>query len=326
MKTFTGVCALALVVGACSSSTNPFTATTGTTTPDPGTGTTSSAVPAVIANDVDGISYDAAAQTLTVTGLTQDGTPLVNEYRHVATSFVAGYETFTAQNDPLGRHATAFVASREGVQAGMVITGGQFNKFFGGTQYSRDGAYEAPVAPEDRFDVTYHGNYAAGVNIQGPVTDLLPTVGLDDSIETSTQAGYIRGLMFVNVDLNDLSVEGQIYNRTRVGQLTPDTDPTVLGFQDLPSLVLVEGVLTDDGTFSGNIERDAEDGGTPGLKVGDFAGLIGGPEGVTMAGGTNVTDFLPNVADTNEIEYGVFVLDLCQAGDTDTICVNAQKP
>lgn len=320
MKKITGVCAFALVVGACGS-TNPFTTTS--TTTDPGT-STPGAIPATIASDLDSLSYDASSQTLTVTGLTQDGTPLVNQYNHVATSFVNGYETFTAQNDALGRHATAFVASREGIQAGMVITGGQFNKFFGGTYYERDGAYEAPVAPEDRFDVTYHGAYAGGLNLVGPETDLLDTPGVDSDVDTPTQASYVTGLMFVNVDLNDLSVEGEIYNRTAVLQLTPDTDPTVPGYLALPDIVLVEGVLADDGSFSGNLEVDAEDGGTVGLDVGDFAGLIGGPGGITMAGGTYIETFTDDIE--NEIEYGVFVLDLCQVGDTSPICVNALNP
>jgi hypothetical protein len=90
MKRFTSVCALALVVGACGGSgTNPFTAT------DTGTATTtttvptavSSGVPDVIANDVERISFDAENKTLTVTGLTQDGTSAVNEYRYVADGF-----------------------------------------------------------------------------------------------------------------------------------------------------------------------------------------------------------------------------------------------
>jgi hypothetical protein len=58
------------------------------------------------------------------------------------------------------------------------MTGGQFNKFFSGTFYERDGAFVAP----SRFDVTYHGTYAAGININvgGPVTDLKPLTGTVD--------------------------------------------------------------------------------------------------------------------------------------------------
>ena len=97
MKRFTSVCALALVVGACGGSgTNPFTATdTSTTTTATTTTTTvpttvtavSSGVPDVIANDVERISFNAENKTLTVTGLTQDGTSAANEYRHVADGF-----------------------------------------------------------------------------------------------------------------------------------------------------------------------------------------------------------------------------------------------
>ena len=78
--------------------------------------------------------------------------------------------------------------------------------------------------------------------------------------------------------------------------------------------------MAEDGTFAGDLEVD----GDVGNDIGDFAGLIGGPEGVTMAGGTNLENFTDVL--TNEIEYGVFVLDLCQAGDTDPTCVNATSP
>jgi hypothetical protein len=155
-RIYSGIAALAMLA-ACGGS-NPFLVTT-----DTGTGTTTtSTIPATIANDLDSLSFDAANRTLTVTGLTQDGTPLLNTYQFVSDgqqtitasdgtiyqAYVNGYTTFTAQNDALGRHATAFVASREGVQAGVVMTGGQFNKFFGGTFYERTGTYTAPSPPK----------------------------------------------------------------------------------------------------------------------------------------------------------------------------------
>jgi hypothetical protein len=316
------LCALALGVAACGDG-NPFTTGGGGT---PGGGTDDSTVPATILNDLDRIRFDAASNTLIVEGLTQDGVPLINEYTAVATTFAPGYTTFTGQNDPLGRHATAFVASRDGVQGGVVLTGGQFNRFFGGAFFERDGTYQAPTAPESRFDVTYYGNYAGGLNFPGPLTDLLPVQpGLDPDVDVPVQTAYVRGMMFVNVDLNDMSVEGEIYNRTGVFSANPDgslagTSLPDAGFLDLPDIVLVEGVLTNDGTFSGNLEVDGE----VGADIGDFAGVIGGPGGEAMAGGTTLADFDDRL--TNEIEYGVFVLDLCVAGNADPICVNALQP
>ena len=327
---------MALVVGACGGSgTNPFTATDTSTTTATTTTTVSSGVPEVIANDLERISFNAENNTLTVTGLTQDGTSAVNEYRYVAdgfkeitlkdftpddpdnnpkySAFVEGYTTFTQQNDALGRHSTAFVASRAGLQTGVVMTGGQFNNFFSGTFYERDGAFVAP----SRFDVTYHGTYAAGINVAGPVTDLKPLTGtVDPDINTPQQSGYIRGLMFVNVDLNDMSVEGGIYNRTAVLDQTTtffDDDPGYLG---LGNIVLVEGTLADDGSFAGKIENE---GNT--LTIGDFSGIIGGDAGQALAGGTRFETFTD--AYENEIEYGIFVLDICEVGDTGTICTNS---
>jgi hypothetical protein len=337
MKKFTSVCAFALVVGACSGS-NPFAVVeeADPTIDDPATDdstTDETGIPENIAGDLERIVFDADNQTLVVTGLTQDGTAFNNSYAFVSdgqqtittsagttyNAYVEGYTTFTQQNDAIGRHSTAFVASREGLQAGVVITGGQFNRFFSGSFYERTGDYNAPTAPEERFDVTYHGTYAGGLNNVGPNTDLLPIDGsLDDDIDVPAQSAYVRGLVFVNVDLNDLSVEGQIYNRTGVLNAGQTGESDVPGFLDLADLVLVEGTLTDDGTFSGNIEVDD----AAGTNVGEFAGVIAGEEGESLAGGTFLNgDFDDNLA--SEIEYGVFVLDLCQAGDTDPVCVNA---
>ncbi|MEO0765617.1 MAG: hypothetical protein AAFY75_06305 [Pseudomonadota bacterium] len=325
MKRTAAFCALALGLVACGDG-NPFTDDT-----TAGGGTATTDVPETILNDLERISFNADTNTLTVTGLTQDGVPLVNDYTALGTTFAPGYVTFTGQNDPLGRHATAFVASREGVQAGVVMTGGQFNKFFGGSFFERtSGGYTPPTTPDSRFDVTYVGNYAAGLNFPGQETDLLPiTTPIDPDVNVPRQTAYIRGLMFINVDLNDMSVEGEIYDRTAVfGDPADRTQPL---FGDLPDIVLVEGELTGDGTFSGNIEVDATDTTNPGTPsdpvgddVGDFAGVIGGPGGNAVAGGTFVENFTEDL--DNEIEYGVFVLDLCDASSTDPVCINALQP
>ncbi|WP_299687507.1 hypothetical protein [uncultured Tateyamaria sp.] len=329
MKRIAAVCVLAIGVASCGDG-NPFTDTDTGTGGGTGTPTPASGVPENILGDLESISFNAADNTLTVTGLTQDGVPLVNDYRAIATTFAPGFVTFTGQNDPLGRHATAFVASRDGLQAGVVMTGPQFNKFFGGTFFERTGGYTAPVAPESRFDVTYVGNYAAGLNGAGPRTDLFPvTGGVDPDVNGPEQTAFIRGLMFVNVDLNDMSVEGEIYDRTAV--LQSPTNPNAAVFGDLPDLVLVDGALTGDGTFSGNIEIDATDvtnPGTPsdpvGVDIGDFAGVIGGTDGGSIVGGTRIEEFTDEL--DSEIEFGVFVLDICTTASTDPICVNALQP
>lgn len=316
------------VLAACGDG-NPFTSSTDSSTAAPVTAPAN--IPASILNDLESISFDPDTNTLTVAGLTQDGVPVANEYRHVPTTyapgseniapFAVGFQTFTAQNDALGRHVTAFVASRDGVQAGVVMTGGQFNRFFGGSYFDRTGAYVAPTAPDGGFDVTYVGRYAAGLNSVGPVTDLITPAGVDPDVDTPAQTAYIRGLVFVNVDINDMSVEGEIYDRTAVID-----DGGTPGFLDLTDLVLVEGSLLADGSFTGNVERDQSDtaDSVVGVDIGDFAGVIGGANGEFIAGGTTVEDFEPSL--TNEIEYGVFVLDLCTAASADPVCVNALSP
>lgn len=319
MKRIAAVSLLALGIASCGDG-NPFTdPTDGGTT---GGGTGSSGVPAEILNDLERIDFDAATNTLTVTGLTQDGEPLVNEYRAIASTFAPGFTTFTGQNDPLGRHATAFVASRDGLQAGVVMTGGQFNRVFGGSFFERDGTYNPPPTADGRFDVTYVGNYAGGLNSAGPTTDLLAVPGgVDPDVDLPSQAAYVRGLIFLNVDFSDMSVEGEIFDRTGV---------FAGGFADLPDLVLVEGALAADGTFNGQVEFDAGDPnpGTPddpiGDDIGDFAGVIGGPEGEAIVGGTALTEYTDELE--SEIEFGVFVLDLCTAASTDPICIASLSP
>lgn len=308
-----GLAALAALV-ACGDG-NPFTDNSG------GTTSTAADIPAAIAGDLDSINFNAATNTLTVTGLNQDGSPVANAYSPADMTAgvgidVNGYTAFTAQNDPLGRHATALVASRTGVQAGVVVTGGQFNKIFGGSFYSRSGTYSEPVLSPGDFDVTYYGNYAGLLNGPGPDTNLLPVgAGVDPNVDRPVQAAFVRGLMFVNVDLADRSVEGEIYNRTGVFRDT--TLPSGRGFLGLPDIVLVEGTLDDGGNFTGNLEVD----GNVGTNIGEFAGVIGGPGGNALAGGLKMEDFDTTI--DNEIEYGVFVLDLCTPTDTDPICQNA---
>jgi len=97
------------------------------------------------------------------------------------------------------------------------------------------------------------------------------------------------------------------------GTNTFNDDPRYLG---LDNIVLVEGTLADDGSFAGKIENE---GNT--LTIGDFAGIIGGDAGQALAGGTRFETFTD--AYENEIEYGVFVLDICEVGDTGTICTNS---
>lgn len=63
--------ALTLGVAACGNG-NPFTGGTATA---PGGGAAASTVPPAILNDLERISFDPVTNTLTVTGLTQDGVP-----------------------------------------------------------------------------------------------------------------------------------------------------------------------------------------------------------------------------------------------------------
>jgi|TARA_B110000908_G_scaffold164875_1_gene213525 hypothetical protein len=79
MKSYISVCALALVVGACSGS-NPFTVvdagTGGTPTTPAATG-----IPANVQGSLASFSYNAAAQTLTISGISFDEEDITAPYR-----------------------------------------------------------------------------------------------------------------------------------------------------------------------------------------------------------------------------------------------------
>ena len=82
MKSYISVCALVLVVGACSGS-NPFTVvdagTVGTPTTPAATG-----IPAAVQGDLTSFVYDPVAQTLSVTGIDNIGNTPTTAFRRSA--------------------------------------------------------------------------------------------------------------------------------------------------------------------------------------------------------------------------------------------------
>lgn len=82
MKSYISVCALALVVGACSGS-NPFTVVDAGTGGTPTTPTTPAAtgIPANVQGSLASFSYNAAPQTLTISGISFDEEDITAQYR-----------------------------------------------------------------------------------------------------------------------------------------------------------------------------------------------------------------------------------------------------
>lgn len=292
MERFWISCAALAALAACSSS-NPFTGTE--------TDAEESGIPEIIASDLDGIVYDAANQTLTVRGVTLDGSVLDSSYTRNAALDRGGYEAYTFQESSLDRHSTAYVKEINGTRAAIVVTGGQFETYFGGGIYGRTGAFDPPEVSVNNGLVNYAGSYVGLTNITGDGGDLLPVApGTDDSVRP-VQAAEVTGDVLINADFVDNSVNGIIYNRV---------------IQDASSLVMLDlamqpGTIAEDGTFTGDLTINNQNRGT-------YAGIFGGEDASAVAGAIFAEDHIDGI--DNEEEYGAFVLQACGTPGEDPLC------
>ncbi|MEC7256778.1 MAG: thymidylate synthase [Pseudomonadota bacterium] len=296
MKRFWLGLAATAAVSACSGG-NPFTTETDTEVPESG-------IPEVIAGDLSGISYDPVAQTLTVRGISLDETPFEATYRRRPGMDRGGYEAYTAQDSSLDRHTTAYVRDINGTRAAVVVTGGQFEHYFGGAVYGRNGAFDPPpVEPTANNGlVSYAGTYVGLLNGPGDGGDLLPVSPGTPASVLPVEAGEVTGRVLINADFTDNVVNGVVFDRVYV---------------DTPSLVLNDLALkpTDidpsTGTFSGEVTINLQNKGT-------YGGIFGGADSDAVAGALKATDHIDNVQ--NEEEFGIFVLPRCGTPGEDALC------
>ena len=261
-------------------------------------------IPESVAGDVTRVNYDPAQNTIVVEGLTLDDTPFDAVYARAPAleANVPGYRVFTRQNDPLDRHSTAFVreAANGAVRGAAVVTGGPRNRYFGGTFFERDGAYDPPDVTPTSGLVTYTGTYAGLTNVGGSREDVLPVPPGTPPELIPSQSAEVSGRIFINADFSDNSIEGNIIDRQLV-------DAGIA----LPSIVLVRTSITDDGTFFG---EEVEYQGVVDEDIGDYAGIIGGTDASGLSGGLFLTEWDGQgdpLGFENEEEYGVFVLERC---------------
>lgn len=280
------------------------------------------AIPAVLAADLRAISYTPGDNTITVTGMTLDEVPEETVYTRNAALDVPGYQAYTAQDDSLDRHFTAYVAqsgNSGAVRAGALGDGGQFNTVFQGGYYERDGSF-TPPSPQNGL-VSYAGSYVGLLN-GGGGGDLLPITDPPSTTELQPgQAGTIVGQIFFNVDFNDNQINGAIYDRVwQEGGVT------------VPSVALIPTEIAEDGTFFGTAEYSNDQSqpewqyinGEPRTEIGSYGGIFGGP-GAEAVGGVIHLDEWDGIEDglglETEIEHGVFVLDQCGTPDaTAAVC------
>jgi hypothetical protein len=297
----------AALLGGCGGggSSNPFDnpgEDDGTTAPP-----TDTTVPTEISQDVTRIEFDPGTQTLTVEGLTFDGTTDPVTYNRAVALDVPGYQAYTIQQNGAARHSTAFAAQSQtsgAVTAGVAATGGPRNRFFTGAVFERTGTYTQPTTGE----VVYTGRYVGLTNLDSQGGDLLPPpAGLADEL-IPTQAASTQGDVVLRANFGDRAVEGNIINR----RISEAPGGVVI---NLPSLVLINTQITADGTFSGTVEYDqaAFPGErVTGTSIGSSAGIFGGVGATEVAGAIKLNQF-DGPGDplglTNELETGIFVLD-----------------
>ncbi|ASM71608.1 MULTISPECIES: hypothetical protein [Roseobacteraceae] len=308
-RLLSGIAVLALVA-ACGDG-NPFSGTPTDTDGD----TTSGAIPETLASDLDSFSYNPTTGTLTVTGVGLDEDALESVYRRAPGLDVPGYVAFTAQDDPLDQHATAYVHDINGTRAGIVVTGGQFGTYNGGGAYARDGAYSPHVVTPDSGEVTYAGDYVGLTNLPSDRTDIaVVPPGTDDAL-IPAQSAKVTGKIFFNVDFSDNTLKGAIYDRELDldDSLLPPGD-TVLEVADIE---FDPTTIDSDGTYFGDVRM--RDGTT---DIGDYGGIFGGVESEAMAGVVFMEDHLVT-STTAENEYGVWVLGKCGGPEaTAAICAD----
>ncbi|WP_322895074.1 MULTISPECIES: hypothetical protein [unclassified Yoonia] len=258
-------------------------------------------VPEAIAGDLKAASYAAATDTMVIR-ITLDANTLDAVYARDDRFLVPGYLAFTTQDDPLDRFVTAFYrSSADGsVQASLVMDGGQFTKYFGGTTFGQTGTYTAPA----QGLASYAGTYVGMLNI-GTRDGTLPSDQTGERLPG--RAVRVTGDVFLNADFTNGAVNGIVDGRT--------FGDTVTGLFDagdpMPSIFLVPAPIAANGSFAGGVENRAED------SLGTYAGTFGGSNAAGVAGGIRLTgDFLPGL--DKEEEYGIFVLDQC--GSTPVVC------
>ncbi|MEM8579093.1 MAG: thymidylate synthase [Pseudomonadota bacterium] len=313
-RLYAGIAVLA-ALAACGNG-SPFNGATGGDT-DTGGGST---IPESLASDLGSFTYDPAAGTLTVQGLVRDEDPFNAVFRRRPALDRPGYVAFSAQDDPLDQHVTAYVQDIGGTRAGIAVSGGQFTFYNAGGAYARDGNYDPVEVQGDSGLVTYAGDYVGLTNLSGDNTDLapIPTPGITPGVITPGQSAVVTGQIFINVDFADNNLSGAVYNRVldaNDAQLQPPATTLAVG-----DLVFEPTTIDGNGEFFGNVELagDRQDRG-------DYGGIFGGQDANAVAGVIFVTDHLID-SSTDEEEYGVFVLGRCGGPNQSAQICNDVEP
>lgn len=314
----TALLALMLALAACGG--NPFVTApvdpvepVDPVDPDPTTDPTAPVVvPGVLKDAIQSVSFTPGATPsdstlqIAITGL--DTTPVVATWARRPSMDINGYTAFAVQEDSLDRLFVGLAATSADGSVSAVVAGdgGQFNKVYNGSDYSRTGAYTPPDATGSgpaTGQVSYTGNYVGLLNGGGDGSELLPVPGGTDPDLLPSQAARVTGKGFINANFADNTVNGAIYDRVIV-----DT-----GF-GLESIVLVPTAILANGTFVGTDMVESPKTATGGGDaIGSYGGVFGGTDAAGVAGAVTLTRVNDALGEEIEdaLEQGVFVMNQC---------------
>jgi hypothetical protein len=274
-----------------------------------GAGSVDNTAPTAVAGNVVNVDYDPSRQELVLSINAIHGNARNVTYTRTPALDTAGYQAYTQQSTPADRHYTAlFKGSNDNrLIAGVVMDGGNDNRFFGGGIYARQGAaIYSPYTNNNGGEAQYYGTYAGVTNVSGNGAQLKDASGLPSNITAPRQSDRVSGIILLNADFANGAVDGEISNR----RLADNTG----NLPALTDLILTDATIASDGSFKGTVEYE----GSPKSSIGEFSGLFGGSQATSAAGAVALTEFSPSI--TNEAEYGVFVLTRCGASGADPAC------
>lgn len=267
---------------------------------------TTGAIPEALAGTLASFTYNPENQTLSIQGIAADNNAVNGAYRRRPDMDRVGYEAYTAQDAPNGRHSTVYVRDVDGTRAAVAATGVQYQDLYAGAAYSSR-TYSPRVAPgandPDSGLVYYTGRYVGLLNGPGSTEDLAaPNPGEAPSVLTR-QAAEVTGDMQITADFATTNVDGVIYNRVvrdynAAGEYDPESADPLLN----DDIALQSAPIAEDGTFLGTAERDN-------VGLGEYGGIFGGTGATEVAGALRVEGHIPEV--DSEVEYGIFVLSEC---------------
>ena len=272
-------------------------------------------LPGQIANNLTNVTLSADRQSIVVRGLPLDTTPVNATYARDPRLDTNGYTAYSVQEDGLDRFAIALVReSVDGsVEGGVVLDGGQFNRFLGGAFYRRNGDYSPHVPDQpDRGLVSYNGAYVGLSNLA--TTDGAELIAVDPGTPGAVipdQAARVTGEVFLNADFSNNAINGAIYDREMTDLVDPRTNLPL----QLDPVFLIFTAIEDDGSFTGIVED-------PELSaIGTFGGVFGGLGATAVAGAIEIEDYI-EIAE-NEREFGTFVASQCDLPGSGDLCVQA---